>query len=168
MNDMPGNVRTPSDEKKWKRAKKHVAQSKGYPESEFKDQDWGLVQMIYQRIKAKSEEKTLNLTSVVTERKSRKRQKCSCYYGDCGACHRGWVFAPFYGKGDGKSDAAISTLPSQGSSPQSGALPGPGGINMPGIAPGPNSGMGPIGASKNFDSHLFFCKQPWPKGQGFE
>jgi hypothetical protein len=64
----------------------------------------------------------------------------------------GWYFAPYYGKGDGQSPAAISTGPGSvgmtGMDPPSGAFPGAGGINSPGVGGGANTGMGPISMSK--------------------
>lgn len=172
---MPGNVRTAAQEKYWKRAKKHVEDSRGYGEGSFTDQDWGLVQTIYQRIKAKYESKLetkthskqVNSSSVVEAKTRRKRQRCDCLYGTCGNCYYGWAFAPYYGKGDRKSPAAISTLPSDlPSDVPSGANPGPGGINMPGIPNGPNSGMGPsapVTASRWFDPRSIFdeAKNLW-------
>ena len=148
---MPGTVRSAADEKKWKRAKKHVSDSKGYGPDSFTDQDWGLVQTIYQKIKAKSESR-LNLSSIAEERVKKKRRRCDCSDGECGLCMHGWYFAPYYGKGDGQSPAAISTGPGSvgmtGMDVPSGAFPGAGGINSPSVPGGPNAGMGPITMSK--------------------
>lgn len=153
---MPSNIRTPAEEKMWKRAKAHVKDSKGYGQDSFTDQDWGLVQTIYQKIKNKSEEVNLNSLDEAG-RSRRKRKRCDCLIGNCERCYHGWFWQPYYGKGDGTSDAAISTLPSGlPSDVASGARPGPGGINAPGVPAGPNSGMGPVSMSRNIDSRSIF------------
>lgn len=102
-----------------------------------------------------STESKVNSNSLSEGKKRRKRRRCSCLYGICGGCYGGWYFAPFYGKGDGTSGAAIGTGPSYPQNVPSGANPGPGGINMPGIPNGPNSGMGPISMNKSFSHSLF-------------
>lgn len=48
---MPGFVKTAKDEKKWKRAKQAVASSRKKSESEFDDQDWGLANKIFHKMK---------------------------------------------------------------------------------------------------------------------
>lgn len=85
---------------------------------------------------------------------AKKKKKCNCinwpweYDPDC-PCHRHLIwFAPFFGKADGKSPAAISTAPSGETTGGGPAYPGAGGINMPGVPSGPNTGMGPTMASK--------------------
>ena len=79
----------------------------------------------------------------------KKKKKCTCshYPYECDAtCPRHFGLSPYYGKGDGKSDAAISTATAPtGTGP---AFPGAGGINAPGVPSGPNSGMGPVSASR--------------------
>lgn len=151
---MPGTVRTPRQEKMWKRAKKHVEDSRGYGEGSFTDQDWGLVQTIYQRIKAKNESIKVNLSSL-DEAKKRKRKRCDCGVG-CDRCYGGWYFAPFYGPGDGTSGAANGPYPS--ADVPSGAKPGAGGINSPSVPAGPNSGMGPVTMSRTIDSRDFWTE----------
>lgn len=52
-----GVVKTKKDEKYWDKSKKNVRESKGKPQSKFKDQDWGLVQHIFALRKKKHEGK---------------------------------------------------------------------------------------------------------------
>lgn len=77
-----------------------------------------------------------------SERKKKRHQR-----------HSYLLFAPFFGRGDGKSPAEIHTG-GQGSGKSTGggpAYPGEGGINAPGVGSGPNSGMGPsLGSSTDF------------------
>lgn len=47
----PAFIKTPAQEKKWKRAKQAVSRSRDKAESDFTDQDWGLVNKIYHSIK---------------------------------------------------------------------------------------------------------------------
>lgn len=49
----------------------------------------------------------------------RKRKKCApCAGKGCDACSgQGWAFAPFYGPGDGTSQAAISTAAPSSAAP---------------------------------------------------
>lgn len=137
----------------WKRAKAHVEDSRGYGEGSFTDQDWGLVQTIYQRIKAKNESAKVNLSSL-QEVKKRKRKRCDCMLGGCDRCYGGWYFAPFYGPGDGTSGAASGPYDPSASVP-SGAYPGAGGINSPSVPAGPNSGMGPVTMNKSYARDFF-------------
>lgn len=83
------------------------------------------------------------------EGKGDKKKRCSCLSWPYSCCDRHFaLFAPFYGKGDGKSAAAISTGPGySGGGP---AYPGAGGVNAPGVGSGPNSGMGPAMSSAEF------------------
>lgn len=103
----------------------------------------------------------VNLSSL-TERTIKKRERCSCDDGNCGQCMHGWFFNPYYGKGDGRSDAAITTgagaVGMTGMDLPSGAFPGAGGVNSPGVAAGPNSGMGPVTMNRAMDlrSHSLF------------
>jgi len=94
------------------------------------------------------EDEKPKMTNLLEEAKKKKKEKCKdcqgygCYY--CG--YRGWVFAPFFGKGDGSSAAEIKTGTSRGTSGTTGggpAFPGAGGANSPGVGGGANSGMGP-------------------------
>jgi hypothetical protein len=111
----------------------------------------------------------LNLSSISEDRTVRKkRQRCDCPDGECGLCMHGWYFAPYYGKGDGQSPAAISTGPGSvgmtGMDPPSGAFPGAGGINSPSVPGGPNAGMGPISMSKAMGHSLFLEVYQTKKG----
>jgi hypothetical protein len=94
-----------------------------------------------------------NVQNSVSEAKKKKKCKCNWLYCDPECTNKShrypWAFAPFYGKGDGKSDAAISTGTRSSGSSGGGAYPGAGGINMPGVPAGPNSGMGPITMSRD-------------------
>lgn len=47
---MPAFIKTPRDEARWAKAKKHAAKSKKKDEGSFTDQDWGLVNHIYQNM----------------------------------------------------------------------------------------------------------------------
>jgi hypothetical protein len=44
---MPGSVKTPAQEKAWKRAKEIVSEQRSKGEASFTDKDWGLVNHIY-------------------------------------------------------------------------------------------------------------------------
>lgn len=48
---MPAFVKTPKDERKWKRAKNAVKRAKKKPQKDFSNRDWGLTTHIFQRIK---------------------------------------------------------------------------------------------------------------------
>lgn len=142
---MPGKL-SAADEKMWDRAKRAVSKSRGKRFGEFGDRDWGLVTHIFKKIKGEQ---------VEAKKKKKKRKQCSMCVGyGCHLCnYHGWVFAPLYGDGKGHSGATTppnnvtQTAPTP--SPSGPAYPGAGGINAPGVPAGPNTGMGPISASKD-------------------
>lgn len=87
--------------------------------------------------------------STLDEAKRKKKQCPKCYGVGCYYCdYQGFLFAPFFGKGDGTSAAAIST--GSGGGGGGPAFPGAGGINAPGVPGGPNSGMG---SSMSYDGN---------------
>lgn len=46
---MPGFIKNPKDEEKWKKMKDAVSRSKGKPESEFTDRDWALANYLWHK-----------------------------------------------------------------------------------------------------------------------
>lgn len=57
---MPINlVKTGKEEKIWNKKKKEVSKSKGKPQSQFTDRDWGLVNKLFQAAKKKYQGKSL-------------------------------------------------------------------------------------------------------------
>lgn len=101
-------------------------------------------------------DKAIKPVKEMKEAKYNKKQKCSCTkwpYSCDPDCPRHYLlFAPFYGKGNGKSAAEIHTG-GQGASKGTGggpAFPGAGGINAPGVGGGANTGMGPAMSSTEF------------------
>ena len=46
---MPGFIKTPKDEAKWKKMKEAVSRSKSKPESEFTDRDWALTNYLWHK-----------------------------------------------------------------------------------------------------------------------
>jgi|GEM_PF-5944416 len=155
---MPANlVKTAADEKAWGRAKAAAAKSLKKDVDALKDDDYALVNHIFQNMK-ESAGPPMDFEPV--DAALGKKKKCPCGQVDADgrcACDDGaWAFAPLYGDGKGHSGA---TLPKdnvaqgaagQSPSPSSPAYPGPGGINAPGVPAGPNPGTGPIVAWKEF------------------
>jgi len=104
-------------------------------------------------IKREAEKKMKSKKESLDEAKKKKKRCDKCYGYGCHYCgYRGYLFAPFYGKGDGTSAAAITTGPG-GASGGGPAFPGAGGINSPGVGGGANTGMGPAMASHSFDGN---------------
>ena len=56
---MPGFIKTARDEEIWQESKRKVEKSKGKSEPSFTDQDWGLVNKIFQESKKKYKGKSL-------------------------------------------------------------------------------------------------------------
>lgn len=52
---MPGFIKTPKDEAKWKKMKEAVSRSKGKPESEFTDRDWALTNYLWHKSEGEME-----------------------------------------------------------------------------------------------------------------
>jgi len=73
---MPGWINTPEEEAAWKKAKGVVSKQRKKKESEFKDQDWGLVTKIAKNIlEASSETLIYHLSDVQYKLEARTRQQ---------------------------------------------------------------------------------------------
>lgn len=79
---MPAFVKTPKDEAKWAKAKKHAADSKKKDEGSFDDQDWALVNHIYHQMKKAEVDRLAEILEKAKRRLSDEWDPEAEAYGD--------------------------------------------------------------------------------------
>lgn len=80
---MPAFIKTPKDEKRWSEAKQAASKSKSKDESSFTDQDWALVNHIYQNMnKAEAAEELLDILKKARNKLSDEYDPEEEKYGD--------------------------------------------------------------------------------------
>ena len=91
---------------------------------------------------------------IAEAKKKKKKKKCNWPYWDADCPEHGYLFAPFFGKSAKDSAAKIGT--GKGATGSGVSYPGVGGINSPSVPGGPgipNSGMGPMIASREISGN---------------